>query len=72
MDETPPSLAEVRETLRKFKGGKGAGLCNISTEMLKTWVKAMLQRLPAVLSALWSSGVILPDCKKEVSSLSRN
>lgn len=35
ISETPPSLEEVREAVKTLKGGKAAGICNISTEKLK-------------------------------------
>ncbi len=35
VDETPPSLAEVRGAVNKLKGGRAAGACSISAEMLK-------------------------------------
>ncbi|KAG0720330.1 putative uncharacterized transposon-derived protein F52C9.6 [Chionoecetes opilio] len=35
IDETAPSLDEVREAVAKLKGGKAAGVCNISAELLK-------------------------------------
>ncbi|KAG0718622.1 Importin subunit alpha-1 [Chionoecetes opilio] len=37
IDETTPSLDEVREAVAKLKGGKAAGVCNISAELLKAW-----------------------------------
>lgn len=42
-DKTPPSLAEVEEAVRKLKGGKPAGTCNISAERLKARAEAMAQ-----------------------------
>ncbi len=39
VDETPSSRPEVREAVNKLKGGKAAGVCNISPEMLKAGVK---------------------------------
>ncbi|KAG0716609.1 hypothetical protein GWK47_009246 [Chionoecetes opilio] len=38
IDETAPSLDEVREAVAKLKGGKAAGVCNISAELLKAGV----------------------------------
>ncbi|KAG0714238.1 hypothetical protein GWK47_001654 [Chionoecetes opilio] len=35
IDETAPSLDEVREAVAKLRGGKAAGVCNISAELLK-------------------------------------
>ena len=35
IDESPPSLDEVREAVVKLRGGKAPGICNISVGMLK-------------------------------------
>ena len=64
LDETPPSLAKVREAVRKLKGGKAAGVCNISAEMLKAGGEAMIHGLHAVLTAVWQTGTIPPDWKR--------
>ena len=64
VDETPPSLAEVREAVNKLKCGKAAGICNVSAEMLKAGGEAMIRGLHAVLSAVWQSGTIPPDWKR--------
>ena len=64
VDETPPSLAEVRKAVGKLKCGKAAGICNISVEMLKAGGEAMIHGLHAVLSAVWQSGTIPPDWKR--------
>ena len=64
VDESPPSLAEVREAVNKLKSGKAAGVCNISAEMLKAGGEAMIQGLHAVLCAVWRSGTIPPDWKR--------
>ena len=64
VDETPPSLAEVREAVNKLKCGKAAGICNVSAEMLKAGGEAMTRGLHAVLSAVWQSGTIPPDWKR--------
>ncbi len=61
VDETPPSLAEVRESVNKMKCGKAAGICNVSTEMLKAGGEDMIRGLHAVLSAVWQPGTIPPD-----------
>ena len=46
--------------MAKLRGGKAAGICNISAELLK----AMIRGLHAVLTAVWHSGTIPPDWKK--------
>ena len=64
VDETPPSLAEVRKAVSKLKCGKAAGICNISGELLKAGGETMIHGLHAVLSAIWQSGTIPSDWKK--------
>ncbi|KAG0720560.1 Nucleotide exchange factor SIL1 [Chionoecetes opilio] len=64
IDETAPSLDEVREAVAKLKGGKAAGVCNISAELLKAGSEAMFHGLHAVLTAMWQSGTIPPDWKR--------
>ena len=59
-----PSIDDVKEAVAKFKGGKAAGICNISIEMLKAKIKAMIRGLHAVLTAVWHSGTISLDWKK--------
>ncbi|KAG0729173.1 Transposon TX1 uncharacterized protein [Chionoecetes opilio] len=64
IDETAPSLDEVREAVAKLRGGKAAGVCNISAELLKARGEAMTRGLHAVLTAVWQSGTIPPDWKR--------
>ncbi len=64
VDETPPSLAEVRGAVNKLKCGKAAGICNVSAEMLKAGGEAMIRGLHAVLSAVLQFGTIPPDWKR--------
>lgn len=64
VDETPPSLTEVREAVSKLKCGKAAGVCNISGELLKAGGEAMIHGLHAVLTAVWQSGTIPSDWTK--------
>ncbi len=66
VDEIPPFLAEVREAVNKLKGGKAAGVCNISAEMLKAVGETMIHGLHALLTAFWQSGTIPPDWKREL------
>lgn len=40
IDRTIPSLAELREFVRKMKDGKAPGFCNTSAEMLKAGCEA--------------------------------
>ncbi|KAG0721718.1 Chitooligosaccharidolytic beta-N-acetylglucosaminidase [Chionoecetes opilio] len=53
IDETTPSFDEVREAVSKLRGGKAAGVCNISAELLKAGGEAMIRGLHAVLTAVW-------------------
>ncbi|KAG0720355.1 Protein lin-10 [Chionoecetes opilio] len=64
IDETAPSLDEVREAVAKLRGGKAAGVCNISAELLKAGGEAMIRGLHAVLTAVWQSSTIPPDWKR--------
>ena len=64
IDETPPSLDEVREAVARLRGGKAPGVCNISAELLKAGGEAMIHGLHAVLTAVWQSGTIPPDWKR--------
>ncbi|KAG0715480.1 Craniofacial development protein 2 [Chionoecetes opilio] len=64
IDETAPSLDEVREAVAKLRGGKAAGVCNISAELLKAGGEAMIRGLHSVLTAVWQSGTIPPDWKR--------
>ncbi|KAG0720925.1 LINE-1 retrotransposable element ORF2 protein [Chionoecetes opilio] len=58
------ALDEVREAVAKLRGGKAAGVCNISAELLKAGGEAMIRGLHAVLAAVWQSGTIPPDWKR--------
>lgn len=62
-DETPPSPAEVREAVRKLKGGRSAEICKFSADLLKAGGEAMILGLHAVLPVLWQSGI--PCLKKK-------
>lgn len=45
-----------RETVVSLWGGKAAGVCNNSVGLLKGGGVAMIQKLHAVLTAMWQSG----------------
>ena len=64
INETAPSLDEVREAVARLRGGKAPGVCNISAELLKSGGEAMIRGLHAVLTAVWQSGTIPPDWKR--------
>ncbi|MEL6802745.1 MAG: reverse transcriptase domain-containing protein, partial [Bacteroidota bacterium] len=64
IDEAPPSLDEVREAVARLRGGKAAGVCSISAELLKAGGEAVTRGLHAVLTAVWQSGTIPPDWKR--------
>ena len=50
--------------MAKLRGGKAAGTCKISAELLKAGDEAMIHGLHAVLTAVWHSGIIPPDWKR--------
>ena len=53
IDETAPSISDVKEAVAKLGGGKAPGICNISAELLKAGGEAMIRGLHAVLTAVW-------------------
>ncbi|KAG0713018.1 X-linked retinitis pigmentosa GTPase regulator-interacting protein 1 [Chionoecetes opilio] len=69
IDETAPSLDEVREAVAKLKGGKAAGVCNISAELLKAGGEAMIRGLHAVLTAVWQSVIFAESLEVLVMAL---
>ncbi|MPC78830.1 hypothetical protein E2C01_073328 [Portunus trituberculatus] len=42
IDETAPSIHDVKETVAKPRVGKADGICNINAELVKEWGEAML------------------------------
>ena len=56
--------------MAKLRGGKVAGICKISAELLKAGDEAMIHGLHAVLTAVWHSDSIPPDWKKGLVVLS--
>ena len=66
IDETAPSIGDVKEAVAKLRGGKAAGICNISAELRKAGGEAMIRGVHAVFTAVWHSGTIFRDWKKEV------
>lgn len=52
IDESPPSLAEVRKAMAKLVGGKAPDSCIISAELLKTIGETMNRALHAVVTAV--------------------
>ena len=63
INEAAPSIDEVKEAVAKLRGGKAAGICNISAEFLKAGCEAMIHGLHAVLTAVWHLGTIPPNWK---------
>ena len=61
INEAAPSLDEVKEAVARLRGGKAAGICDISMELIKAGGEAMTCGLPAVLPAVWHSSTIPPD-----------
>lgn len=66
INETPASLPELRNNVRWLKGGKDAGVCNISSKTLKQWCKVMIHRLYMVLFPMWQFRDIPPDWKRRL------
>ena len=60
IDETAPSIGDVKEAVTKLRGGKASGICNINAELLKAGGEVMIRGLHAVLTAVWHSGTIPP------------
>ena len=69
-DKIVPSIADVKDAVRKLRGEKAAGICNISTELLRPGGEAMIRGLHAVLSSVGHSSNIPSDWKIGYSSLS--
>lgn len=63
VDETSPSLDEVRETLARLNIGKVAGVWYTNGELLSAGV-AVILGLHADLTEVWQSGTVLFDGKK--------
>ena len=49
-EETAPSIEDVKRPVAKLRGGKAAGVCNISAELLKAGGEAMICGLHAILT----------------------
>ena len=65
-DETAASMGDVKEAVAKLRGGKAAGICNISVELRKAGGEALIRGLHAVLTAVWHSGTIPLYWKKRL------
>ena len=50
IDETAPSIGDVKKAVAKLRSGKAAGICNISAELPKAGGEAMIRGLHAVLA----------------------
>ena len=65
INEVAPSIDKVKEAVAKLKGGKAAGICNISAELTKAGGEAMIHGLLAFLTAgcltVWHSSTISSD-----------
>ena len=42
IDEPAPSIGDVKEAVARLMGGKAAGICNISAELLEAGGEAMV------------------------------
>lgn len=58
IDETPPSVDEIREAVVRLMGGKVPGVCSINAKLLQTRGAVVTRRLHVVLAAVWQSGII--------------
>ena len=65
IDEIAPAIGDVKEAVAKLRGGKTAGICNISAGLLRARDEAMLRGFHAVLTVVWHSGTIPPHWIKE-------
>ena len=52
IDETAPSIDDVKEAVANLRVRKAAGICNTSAKLLKTGGEAMIHGLYAVLTAV--------------------
>ena len=66
INEATPSFGEVKEAVAKFRDGKAAGICNIGAELLKAGGETMIHGPHAVLIAVWHSGTIPPDWRRQL------
>ena len=64
INKAASSFDEVKEAVAKLRGGKAAGIFNISADLLKAGGEAMIRGLHAILTAVWHSGTILLDWKR--------
>ena len=63
-DTDPPSLAEVKDAIKKLKNGKAPGLDNIPPDALKSGGWAMRAWVHRVIRRVWETGEIPADWKK--------
>ena len=66
ISEAGPSLKETRDAIAKLKGGKAAGVCGISAELLIAGGDAVAAGLHAVICAVWTFRVIPLDWRKGI------
>ena len=52
IDKNAPTIADVEKAVVKLRGGKAAGICNISAALFKAGHAAMIHGLHAVLTAV--------------------
>ena len=57
IDETAPSIGYIKEAEAKWRGGKAAGICHISAELLKAGGEAMIHGMCSAYQAM-----CLPIC----------
>ena len=64
INETAPSVDDIKEAVVKLKSGKAVGICNISVKLFKVGGEAMISGLHTVLCAPCLSGIVPPGWKK--------
>ena len=64
INETVPTLDEVKEAVASLRDEKAAGIYNISVKFLKTGGEAIICELHDVLTAIWHSGIIHHEWKR--------
>lgn len=65
-DDTTPAPAEVVDDVTRLKGGRTAGVHDVSGNLLNARSRALICGLHAVVSAIWQSGTIPPCGKRRV------
>ena len=62
----PPSEIEIHRSIARMKNGRAAGICGLSTELLKAGGDCAVSRLTEVIQQAWESGAAPEDWKKGI------